>query len=531
MLFATFYSIFDIGTNFYIERFIAEHRVKDPRRMLMYVSFYIKYQMFTGVLQVTVLSYFTFEVIRYSNYAYVMWILLLGLQKQWPGMLGIFKVVLSGLQHHAKVEAMNLLQGEIVERITLIGFVLIGRYWGETNPGVGIIMGIVIYTQIGNYIDDVIFGFISGYLTNKVLKKYVGINLREVFNLKIDKAVYKEMLSLGIQNSILPIIGSAIGLYNFVLTSSNIAGFISYSAYLALGRRFSGVVGQYGDFGLGTAIAESFSNGKKELAEFYMSYSVRWRYFFVILMSMVMVAVLPFFIFLIDNTNALNYYRGATMFFLPMLAIRFFEPLTGLFNPVMTGANKILETNILRAIMMPLGLIQTILFYEVIKLQDFGFTGMFYLLALGIIHPTSIINMIIGYVYVQKKLMRIKIYWRATFLGPAIAALPVIAITQAFYYTAFQPMVSALGAEATIVIAMGLGVLVFIFTYFPLSTLFGFDDYMFSQFRQAVDLSGPSKPIFGLQVDEIDERYCHQAQDVGKTGLEHPVRGSPQGSA
>jgi hypothetical protein len=162
----------------------------------------------------------------------------------------------------------------------------------------------------------------------------------------------------------------------------------------------------------------------------------------------------------------------------------------------MTGANKITETNILRAIGLPLSFIQTVLFYQVIKLQDLGFAGMFYLLALGIIHPTNIVNMILGFTYVRKKLMRIKIYWRATFLGPAIASLPVFAITQIFYNTGFKPMVAALGAETGIAIAMGMGVVIFIFTYFPLSTLFGFDDYMFSQFRQAVDLSGPSKPIF-----------------------------------
>jgi hypothetical protein len=43
------------------------------------------YQSFTGLIQITILSWFTFQVVVNSEFAYVTWILLLGLQKEYPG--------------------------------------------------------------------------------------------------------------------------------------------------------------------------------------------------------------------------------------------------------------------------------------------------------------------------------------------------------------------------------------------------------------------------------------------------------------
>nr|MDO8111412.1 hypothetical protein [Candidatus Sigynarchaeota archaeon] len=493
---AIFYLLFDVGTNFGINRFIAEYRVSNPRKMLMYVSFYVKYQMLTGVIQITLLSFFTFQVIEYSNYAYLTWILLINLQKQWPGMLHIFKTVLSGMQHHAKVELLNLLQGEIVERITLIGFVIYGRWLGETNPAIGIIMGICIFTNIGNYIDDIIFGIISARVTDNLLKKYVGISLKEIFRIKIDKDVYKEMLSLGVQASVLPAIGTALGTTTLLLTTQNIPGYVTWNSLIGYGNMFSSIAGQYGDFGLQTMIAESYSNGKKALAEFYVSYSMRWQYFFRILISITLLSVIPYFTYLIENTSALNYYRGATMFFIPLLLVRLAGPFFSLPGPIIVGARKITQSNILSAIGMGIGYAQTFLFILVFRVQDLGFFGMFYLLGLGSLHPSSLIMLVINYWYVKKKVLNVKIFWRATFIGPTIAALPVFLLTQTFYHTLFRPMLAAIGVESTIAVAMGLLALILIFMYFPLSMLFGFDDYMFSQLRQSINLAGPSKPIF-----------------------------------
>jgi len=68
--------------------------------MMEYVNFFIRYQLITGLIQVTVLTWYIFQVLIHGSYGYLAWILLLEMQKQYPGMLGIFKSVLEGMQHY-----------------------------------------------------------------------------------------------------------------------------------------------------------------------------------------------------------------------------------------------------------------------------------------------------------------------------------------------------------------------------------------------------------------------------------------------
>ena len=514
-LYAIFYIIFDTGTNFGIHRFIAEYRIKRPERMLMYVSFFIKYQMLTGLVQVTLLSWYTFGVIVHSNYAYLAWVLLLLLQKQWPGMLGIFKTVLSGLQHHAKVEMMNFAQGQVVERLTMIGFVLFGRWLGEQNPALGILMGIVIFTQIGNYVDDILFGIISGWYVNRILKRTMNISLKDLFKVKIEREVYKEMIFYGVQGSLLPILGTAVGTFLLVKQSSTISGYVAFTALINFGGMFSGIVGQYGDFALGVSIAESYSNKKLQLAQFYIAYKMRWRFFFKLLVSMAVLSVLPYFIYIIDIPGGpLQYYAGAIPYFIPLLFKRLIDPFFDLPGTIMYGAQHITANNIFSAIQTVLHLIITIILMDVFFLHEMGYVGLLVLLGFGL-WPAQAPVLVLRWFYVNRRIVQIRINKKATFLGPLISASPVIGFTQAWWYTGFFPMVNAIGLEVTITLSMLLLTVILLFVYFPLNVIVGgWDDYMFFTFKKAVDLSGPSKPFF-LLIYKIMERFRVASIKIG----------------
>ncbi|MBD3187268.1 hypothetical protein GF325_10595 [Candidatus Bathyarchaeota archaeon] len=514
-LYYTIFVIFDTGTNFGINRFIAEYRIKDPRRMLQYVGFYIRYQMITGVIQVTVMSWYTFGILVHGQYAYLTWMLLLVLQRQWPGMLGIFKTVLQGLQHYAKVEIFNLLQSQLVERFTLVGFVLVGRWWGANNPAIGIIVGICVFTQLGSYIDDVIFGFIAGYFTNKILKQYVNLSLRDVFRTKVSRDVLKEMLVYGVQGSLLPIMQSSIGTLTVVWYSQEIPGYLSWSALIGWGATFSNVIGNIKDFALLTAVAEAYPNGKQELVEFYVSYTLRWRYFFYILIALIMLSIIPYFVYIIENTGGLQFYSGATVFFIPMLFKRIFDPIIDLPGSIMVGVEKITQYNIIRVIEEVLKLLFAYLFVFVFRLQDaWGLVGLVIIIGYRDFVAT-IIKTTICLVYIQRKIVHIKVYFRSTFLSPFISALPVVGLTQAFYNVGFVPLITTVGFEIAITISILLALVALTMVYFPLNVLVGgWDDYMLHVFRKAVKLSGPSWPIF-FGVYKIMEKTKILAQKIG----------------
>lgn len=498
-LFAVIFSIFDMGTNFGLSRFIAEHRIKNFQRMIQYISFTIWWQSWTGLIQITILSYFTFEILVHSNYSYLTWMLLIIVSKQYPGWLGLFKEVLNGMQHYDKVEIIGFLQGQIVERITTIGSVVLFTIYGKTHPEMGVLMGIILGTLIGTYIDDFVFEFLSAYFLNRILKKHFGMTIWDMFRVKYNKDVLKEIMFFGFQGSVLPIIGSFVTTYQLLLMVNNISAYATWYAIIKKGITFSGQINQFGDFSLRSAIAESYPSGKKTLAEFYITYSFKWRYMFITMLAIVTIAMIPYFNYLVYNLPAFQYYIGAEKFIVAGIVVRVMKPFLELPDSVMLGASTkfITPYNIIRVLEEGMKVFFIWLFVIVLRVQDnWGLFGLVLLIEFTN-HVPWIIKTIICYIYIELKILHINIYWRSTFIIPIIAALPNIPAAAAWYKPSFLPMVPVIGIEGAVAISAAMFFIFVLLTYFPLIALLGgFDDYQLFVFKKAGELAGPSKKIF-----------------------------------
>nr|MDO8114368.1 hypothetical protein [Candidatus Sigynarchaeota archaeon] len=203
-LYGVVFLCFDVPTNFGINAFVSEYRVKNPAKMLEYISFVIWWQMFSGLIQIAGLSYFTLSVIAYGNYSYLVWLLLFTVQKQWPSMLGIFRSCIDGFQHFDKSNLIGFLQGTVTGQLLNVGFVLLGRWYGMVNPALGEILAMALFGAIGGYVNDILFFFISAHFFNKIIKG-MGLKFKDVWRFKFSKDVIKRSLSYGIQASIVPL--------------------------------------------------------------------------------------------------------------------------------------------------------------------------------------------------------------------------------------------------------------------------------------------------------------------------------------
>lgn len=495
-LFATVYMIFDTGTNFNLNRFIAEYRTKDPRKMMEYVSFFVKYQMWTGLIQFTLLSWFTFEFIDTGNFTYLIWLILIEVSKQYPGMKNIFEEVLKGMQHFSYVQVSNWIQNKGVEMILNIFIILIGRFYGEANAEVGILMSIAIFSTFSKYIDDIIFMVIDAWYLNKIFKKYMGFSLKDSFNFKIGNDVYRNVVIFGIPGSIIPAITSFISTWLFFLQIGEIAGIATFQSLIGIGAGFTGVVGQIGTFYLETNVAESYMTDKKILSEFYVSFSLKWHYYFKILFAMSVLAVLPYFGVMLREVEGLEYYQAALFFLVPALIRRLLETMLDIPNKLMIACKKLNQIRVIDILGSILNPIDSFFWIMIVKIQNTGLWGVTFVLMFGNWIPRIIISLI-KYIYVRKNLMKIKIYWMTTFVIPAICALPALIFANFWFYTGFPPMLDTMGFVLATVLLFPLYFVVLVFTYFPLTVLVGgWDDYQLYTFKKAVDLSGPSKFIF-----------------------------------
>jgi hypothetical protein len=501
-LFGTVFLLFDVPTNFGINAFVSENRIKNPEKMFEYIRFVIWWQMFSGLFQITGLSFFTFSVIVNGNYAHLAWLLLFTVQKQWPSMLGIFRGCIDGFQHFDKSNLLGFLQGTVTGQLLNIGFVLWGRWVGLTNPALGEIIAMALFGAIGGYINEVLFFFISAHFFNKIVKP-MGYSFKDAWRFKFGKDVVKRSLSYGIQASIVPMVGSFCGLTMLLWYTGQIASYPSWIALVGTGTMLTGIMGNFGGYNLSAGLAESYPNGMKKLSEFYISYSMRWRLYFLSVFSVSLFAVYPFFDAVIRRIPGLEYWVPALVFFIPGIFRKFCDPMIWLADQVVLGTFHIKPWVISRVLEEAFKVLTVWLYLFVFHIQDTGISGIIFLILFEHWLPWTVKS--IGLlIYAQYKICRIKIYWASSLIIPIIASLPIFPLTWA-WTPIFWMMMDSVGVyvTATVSILMAFLVMFFVF-FFPLTALLGgFDDYSLFMFKKAVSLSGPSKPLLRFIEKEI----------------------------
>lgn len=501
-VFAIVYQLFDVGTAFGIVRFIAEYRIKDPKRMIEYAQFYIWYQMFTGIVQILIISVLILNVFRFGQFAYLTWVFLIILQKQWPGMLGTFRAIIEGLQLYNKTQILGFISGEVFQNITNIVFILLGRWYGFNNPAVGELMGMVIGSAIGAYIDDFFAMWLAAYFFNKALKPF-GVTARDCFRLGFRKEIAKECFWFGAQVSVVPLINTATGTWMLLMYVDALPQLATWKTLNGLAAGISGVV-NVGSFRLTASLAESYMNGKKKLANFYLENTFKWNGFLMCFLTFTLLSVLPMLITEVTTLPGLENYVLAVPFLIPTLIHQFFRPWIDMPNSILIATRHIGFYTFVRVFEEGTQVLFVWLFLYVFKLnQVWGFNGIVFILAFEHFFP-RLIKMVMCWVFTQYKIFKLKLNVMQTFVIPMISSLPVLFFGFFYYNFAFDPIESLfvdLLGEYALLVPAALYVLIGILfvplcVFLPLTGfLGGWDDFGLMTFRKAVDLSGPSKPI------------------------------------
>ncbi|MHA1371394.1 MAG: hypothetical protein ACTSRA_16950 [Promethearchaeota archaeon] len=530
-VFAIVYQLFDTGTAFGIVRFIAEYRIKNPKRMIEYAQFYIWYQMMTGIVQVLIISIVVLNVTVHTRLAYLAWVFLIICQKQWPGMLGTFKSILDGLQQYNKTQILGFVSGEGFQQATNVIFILIGRYLGSNNPQFGELMGMVFGASVGAYVDDFFSMWLAAHYFNKAMKPF-GVSAIDCFRWGFSRDVAKECLWFGFQVSIVPLVNTTTSTIMLFMYLDALPQFSTWTSLVGLARGISGVV-DVGSFSLTAAIAESYSNGKKRLAQFYIENTFKWNGFLMCFLTFTLLSVLPMAVNEILHLPGLENYILAAPFIIPTLIHKLFMPYIGIPDTILIGTYHIGFYTFNRLLEEANQVFFVWFFLYGIRLQSvFGFSGIVFILSFEHFFP-RIIKMILCWVYIHKMIMRVRINIMQTFVIPIIASLPVIFVGLSFYQYAYKPIQGIFGflgeyatiAPAIIYVLIGL-IVIPLCVFLPLTGLLGgWDDFGLLTFRKAVDLSGPSKPIskllyaaveFGVKRSKWHNKFKIEWKDAAK---------------
>ncbi|MBD3350672.1 MAG: hypothetical protein GF364_04210 [Candidatus Lokiarchaeota archaeon] len=516
--FQLMFAIFDIGTAYGIERFVAENRIKNPKKMLKYLQFFIWYQMITGLIQTTFVSLWSIFYITETTMAYLIWVFLILSTTQYPGCLGYFKAALKGLQQFDKTAVLDFIGQYFFQQATNVIFILLGRWWGAQNPAIGELMGLTIGAAMGAYIDDFFATIVSVYYFNKVVKKF-GFSWKAALRHDFDKELVWECISFGVRVALGPLWGTFVGFTINMYWITFVPQWATFSTLSSIGRGIADLTKMGEGINLIPATSESFLNGKNKLAQFYIAQTFKYWTFFLVPMIFIIGVYVPVVIEAVLVIEGAENYALAAGFILPWLIFNLQENVTHTADHIIVGASKpnfLMLTRLLEETGKLLLMTTWIVWLKIP--QNYGTTGVAWVVAMGI-WPAVIAKTLAGWWYIHNKIVNVKVPWWQTFIAPLLASLVMVGFSAIFLVTIYPLLENTLGVLFTGVITLLVAFLVmFAFVYLGFYGFFGgYDDFGYKIFMKAADMSGPSKPLvkaigsvmgWGIRISPLHNRFA-----------------------
>lgn len=515
-------------------RFIGQYADTNPLRAMEYIKFYIWFQMMTGIAQVTVISVVCFTYLVHTNFAYIIWFILAQTLVQYPGMLMIMESSLKSFQRGDKTAWLAWLQDTVFQVTVNIVFLIIGRWWGASDPRIGELMGITIFYILSQFCDDWINLAIGAKMFSNILKRRgIDKGFTKLFIPTFDKAVVKQcILFVGKQwvaNEILGVIGYFVGIYIITRTPS----FASWSGLMLI-PNFLGHLVSMVNWGTPTvpAVSESYNNKKEELARYFVHDMFKYWMFVTIFMAVPLTVFAPRILDVVFDSGLLggggltNYRAGLVMIPIVML-ISASGQWRGWWNKLFVACDDPMPPIWLNYAFMPSGYVLKFLFLWLAV--DLAVIPVWWLLLL----PDFLNDLgkaVVGWAWFQKRILKLnyrRMAWQA-FGAPALTALGYAGILVVFQFTIWPLLDLAFIAMAgetwgpVIVAVLILFAILFLFPAVLMCPIYalagGWDDFTLEEFRKTAFISGPSKFLMNAMF-KISETFTRVSPLHGKFPL------------
>lgn len=490
-IFGLMFYTFDLGTMNIINRFVGEASIKDPARMVQFIQYFVWYQMISGLVQTTAISIYALYFVPESQLGYAVWIILIFSTVQYPGFLGIFRGVLDTLQQFHKVTVLNFIAGEVFQRLTEIGFVILGRWWGMNDPAIGEIMGIAIGAVIGTYVDDFIATAVSAHYFSKMMARH-GFTARDCFRHDFDRTLVKTCLIWGVKSGIPNFFWTLNGFLSLMLWLTHVPQYTTFAALAGFAGMFGGMMGMSPP--LGGAVSEAYFNGKVKLVQFYIHQSILVTGMLQFLMlSIGLTIVMVFEPVLL--AFGLQYYLLSVVFIIPRMVRDSQQPYNNFAEHTITQTGHINFQTAIDIFEAGAAILSWYIIIAWLQLpQQLGIVAIAWIMPCAEL-PAILAKVLASLVYVHKRIFPLRVPWVRAFAMPAVAMGITLGIMYTFVSLVFHPLNDAFGVVAALVPSIAFLVLVVPFViFFPLTVLLGsWDDETLETFRRATRMAGMGK--------------------------------------
>ncbi len=471
-LFQIAWLLFDFGTSYALAKYFSQYRVKNPEKAIHYIQIFVWWQLFTGVVQVSIFAFLGSIIFPNTNLAHMSWVFITFSLVQYPGFFLVFMYTFQGMQRsdyhlilYVAWEVVFLIIGQVI-------FCYIGRLWGAANPAIGEALGAGIGYSIARYFD-----YWATFALSVAIFKRMGFSPKTVFRVDFDKEEFKQTMHYGSRLAF----GESfvqIGYFlQIIITSAFIANYSNELGYFQLTWNIGMIVQLvtlYGASLLG-AFSESESHNKKTLTKLYIYQAFRWGNYFAFFIVSVLFAVGPKFIV---GAAGEDYGGPAVRFLFPLLIFHSFGVYSWLVDAVFQGTGRtgyaalvwVIEQSTRAILMLVL----------VLALKDMIAVLYAYI-------PAVFTKDIIAWIIVKRKISDYKVYPYKTFIAPILAAICNFAV---LYFVGEALWVIEMGDKIinTAIIFLT-GIFIFLYFYAFLDGLFGgYDDNTLTELEKAAKM-------------------------------------------
>jgi hypothetical protein len=362
-------------------------------------------------------------------------------------------------------------------------------------------MGIAIGAGIGSIVSDIINEIMGMFFLGSVLKP-MGFKLIEAFRPKFSRDVMFTSLKFGFTVSIPGLFGSFFGTITTLWWYTGVPAFLTFSRLSGVADQFANYMKAGGGINIRGTLSEAYNSGKKALSSYYLA--MQWKFFsmFQFALGSLLIAFMPFVLTTLFNVAAANYALAAAFVVPNIIATVAEEPIkTG--ENMLLGANKPAIDTIIRIVSDFLGLFLLYMALFVWKIPDWGTTAIIWLIPMLPFLP-NLFRGIATWLYLGKKVLPVE--WRKfayqSFIAPIPPAIMYGIIGNLWVVYIFPVLTNAFGGGETgmiiaAIITVLFAILFGLFFFFPMYGVFGgWDDHTIGVFKEAVEISGPSKFLF-----------------------------------
>ncbi len=480
-IFSSIFTFADLGLASALSRFVAEYRVKNPKRTIQYVRFFIWFQAFTGLIQTTAVSMVGLWGLGNSNLEFMPWLFVWLSIVQYPGWLGVFTEALKGFQQYGKVALAGFLNTMVFQLITLALGAQLGAYWGNQNPQIGGTLGCAIGLVIGYYVDDFTSVIITAWMFSKVLEP-MGFQIRDAFYPKFSKEIAVESIKFGLGVMLFVLSYQSIGTIVAFIYANSLPNYSSYIGTLSIITPFIGLAESVNTVHIGnhrSAVSEAFFNDKPNYAVYILSNGFRT-------IGQITFLILPLTILMSPLIITELFPDYATIFglvFVPKLIHSTIFQHSHLMNEVLIGTGNH-KFNVFITVFEQIVSLITVIVCIQLEL------GVFVLIIPG--YTQTFVKQGAGWWYINKKIINLRINawqnWVAPFFAGTIYFFLFFGLRSAFK-TIFTNQIYTI----VLIIVLGIYILPGLGYFFPIALFGGYDEHTLKDLERAVELSGPSK--------------------------------------